>query len=257
MDYLKGKVSLVTGGAGGIGASICEKLAALGSFVYVCDIKKADELVDKINNKYSEERAASMVCDISKKESVEATYQQIKEKRDGVDILVNNAAVYGPLEARHFPEISYGDFIKTIQVDLSGAVYFTFLVLPHMRKNGWGRIVFSAAPMSSSGIPSPYLAGKAGFIGLTKYLSKNFRKDGVWTFALALRHVDTPMIRRVIASRGKDVDEGVKAMNKKALTGKMIIPEEIADIYTHFILAPFPNLSGTVIVADGGITWLR
>jgi NAD(P)-dependent dehydrogenase (short-subunit alcohol dehydrogenase family) len=174
-----------------------------------------------------------------------------------VDILVNNAAVYGPLEAHNFPEISYGDFIKTIQVDLSGAVYFTDLALPHMKKNGWGRIVFSAAPMSSSGIPSPYLAGKAGFIGLTKYLSQNYKKDGIWTFALALRHVDTPMIRRVIASRGRDVDEGLEAMHKKALTGKMVTPEEIADIYAHFILAPSHGLSGTVIVADGGITLLR
>ncbi len=257
MDYLKGKVSLVTGGAGGIGASICEKLSDLGSFVYVCDIKKADEIVDRINEKHSELRAASAVCDISKKESVEATYQQITEQRGGIDILINNAAVYGPMEAHHFPEISYGDFIKTIQVDLSGAVYFAILALPHMQKNGWGRIVFSAAPMSSSGIPSPYLAGKAGFIGLTKHLSQKFKKDGVWTFALALRHVDTPMIRRVIASRGKDVEEGLQAMHKKALTGKMITPEEIADIYAHFILAPSPDLSGTVVVADGGITWLR
>jgi NAD(P)-dependent dehydrogenase (short-subunit alcohol dehydrogenase family) len=257
MDYLKGKVSLVTGGAGGIGASICEKLSDLGSFVYVCDIKEANDVVERINEKHSEERASSAVCDISNKEAVESTYRQISEQRGGVDILVNNAAVYGPLEAHNFPEISYGDFIKTIQVDLSGAVYFTDLALPHMKKNGWGRIVFSAAPMSSSGIPSPYLAGKAGFIGLTKYLSQNYKKDGIWTFALALRHVDTPMIRRVIASRGRDVDEGLEAMHKKALTGKMITPEEIADIYAHFILAPSHGLSGTVIVADGGITWLR
>lgn len=257
MDYLKGKVSLVTGGAGGIGASICEKLADLGSFVYVCDIKEANELVDRINAKHSEQRAASAVCDISEKKSVEETYQKISEQSGGVDILINNAAVYGPLEAHHFPEISYGDFIKTIQVDLSGAVYFAILALPYMKNNGWGRILFSAAPLSSSGIPSPYLAGKAGFIGLTKYLSQQYKEDGIWTFALALRHVDTPMIRRVIDSRGRDVEEGLEAMHKKSLTGKMITPEEIADIYAHFILAPSPGLSGTVIVADGGITWLR
>lgn len=254
---LKGKVSLVTGGAGGIGVKICEKLAALESFVYVCDIKEATELVDRINAKYQEPRAASAKCDISNKKDVEATYRRIAEQRGGVDILINNAAVYGPSKAHHFPEISYEDFIKTIQIDLSGAVYCTLLAIPHMKQKGWGRIIFTAAPMSSSGIPSPYLAGKAGFLGLTKYLSQRFRQDGIGTFALALRHVDTPLIRKVIASRGRDVKGGVEAMHKKSLTGKMITPEEIADIYAHFILTCPPGLSGTVILAEGGITYLR
>ncbi|MCD6345358.1 MAG: SDR family oxidoreductase [Anaerolineae bacterium] len=254
---LKGKVSLVTGGAGGIGVKICEKLAALGSFVYVCDIKEATELVDRINAKYQEPRAASAKCDISDKKDVEATYRRIAEQRGGVDILINNAAVYGPSKAHHFPEISYEDFVKTIQIDLSGAVYCTLLAIPHMKQKGWGRIIFTAAPMSSSGIPAPYLAGKAGFIGLTKYLSQRFSRDGIRTFALALRHVDTPLIRKVIASRGRDVKDGVEAMHKKSLTGKMITPEEIADIYAHFILASSSGLSGTVILAEGGITYLR
>jgi len=77
------------------------------------------------------------------------------------------------------------------------------------------------------------------------------------TFGLALRHVDTPMIRKVIASRGIAIDDGIAAMNKKSLTGKMITPEEIANIYAHFALTSLSGLSGTVILADGGITYLR
>lgn len=254
---LKGKVSLVTGGAGGIGVKVCEKLAALGSFVYVCDIREATGLVDRINAKYQELRAASAKCDISNRENVEAMYSRISQQRGGVDILVNNAAVYGPSKANRFPEISYEDFIKTIQVDLSGAVYCTLLAIPYMKQKGWGRIVFTAAPMSSSGIPSPYLAGKAGFIGLTKYLSRRFGGDGIRTFALALRHVDTPLIRKVIASRGYDVEKGVKAMHEKSLTGRMITPEEVADVYAYFISASSPRISGAVILTEGGITYLR
>lgn len=254
---LEGKVSLVTGGAGGIGVKICEKLAALGSFVYVCDIKEAIDVVDEINVQYPEPRAAAARCDISSRADVEAMYGRIAEQRGGVDILVNNAAVYGPLQARHFPEISFADFFKTIQVDLSGAVYCALLAIPYMKQKGWGRIVFTAAPMSSSGIPSPYLSGKAGFIGLTKHISQRFGGDGIHTFALALRHVDTPLIRRVIASRGRDVEEGVRAMHQKSLTGRMITPEEVAEVYAHFISASPPSVSGAVIPADGGITYLR
>lgn len=251
------KVSLVTGGAGGIGTEVCERLAALGSFVYVCDIKRATEVANCINAKYQEPRADSAKCDISSREEVEAMYALISEQRDGVDILINNAAVYGPLKAHNFPDISYEDFTRTIQVDLSGAMYCTLLAVPYMKQKGWGRIIFTAAPMSSSGIPSPYLAGKAGFIGLTKYLSQRFGQDGIWTFALALRHVDTPLIRRVMESRGWDPEEGVRAMHEKSWTGRMIAPEEIADVYAHFILASSPRISGTVILADGGITYLR
>ncbi len=254
---LEGKVSLVTGGAGGIGASICEKLAALGSFVYVCDIKGATQVADRINAGYQMPRAAPAECDISDKREVKATYDRISEQKGGVDILINNAAVYGPLKSHHFPDISYEDFVKTIQVDLSGAMYCTLLALPYMKRKGWGRIIFTAAPMSSSGIPSPYLAGKAGFIGLTKYLSMKYSQGGILTFALALRHVDTPMIRRVIESRGGDVKEGIKAMHKKSLTGRMITPEEVADIYAYFVSTAPSGVSGAVILADGGITYLR
>lgn len=254
---LSGKVSLVTGGAGGIGTAICEKLAALGSFVYVCDIKNAESVADRINAEYQEERAGAAPCDISDRAMVEATCACIAEERGGVDILVNNAAVYGPLEAHNFPKLSYEDFVRTIRVDLSGAMYFTLLTLPHMRQEGWGRIIFTAAPMSSSGIPSPYLAGKAGFIGLTKYLSRRFSEEGIYTFALALRHVDTPMIRRVMKSRGHDPEEAVKSLHEKSLTGRMIAPDEIAEVYAHVISTSTPGTSGMVILADGGITYLR
>ena len=219
---LQGKVSLVTGGAGGIGQAICEKLASLGSFVYVCDIVEATDVVNQINAKFKETRAATAKCDISNKKEVEAMFREIEKQNGGVDILINNAAVYGPKEKRHFPEISYDDFFKTAQVDISGAVYCTLSAIPHMRQNHWGRIIFSAAPMSSSGIPSPYLSGKAGFIGLTRYLSKKYSSEGILTFALALRHIDTPMIRRVIASRGIPIEEGIASMNKKSLTGRYL-----------------------------------
>lgn len=254
---LSGRVSLVTGGAGGIGAAICEKLAALGSFIYVCDLRGAQRVVSRINKTYGEERASAADCDIADRDAVEAMYERVASQRGGVDILVNNAAVYGPLEGHEFPRLSYQDFARTIGVDLSGAFYCTALALPHMRRQGWGRILFSAAPMSSSAIPSPYLAGKAGFMGMTRYLSKRYGDQGIHTFALALRHVDTPMIRKVMRSRGHDPEQAVESLHRKALTGRMITPAEIADLYAHVVCSGSAAESGTVVLADGGITYLR
>lgn len=251
---LNGKVALVTGGGGGIGKAVCKKLASIGVFVYVNDVSdSAKKVVEEINKERESKMAYFVQYDISDRKAVEEMFKEIKSQHNGVDILINNAAVYGP--SCKFYEMSYNDFVKTIGVDLSGAVYCTLLALPHMIQNKWGRIIFTAAPMSSSGIPAPYLAGKAGFIGLAKYISKKF-KD-VYTFGLALRHVDTPLIRKAMESRGKNVEEAIKELNSKSLTGRMITPEEVAEIYGYFLTSLWKSLDGTVILADGGITYLR
>lgn len=252
-EGLKGKVTLVTGATGGIGRAICETFAELGSFLYVCDVKGTKKLADEINTRHGEPRSSPAHCDISNKEEVRAMYQNIAKEKKGVDIIINNAAVHGNGD---FPAISYDEFLKTIKIDLSGAMYCTLMALPHMIENKWGRILFTAAPLSSSGIPSPYLAGKSGFIGLAKYISKKYGANGIRTFALVLRHCDTPMIRRVMKARGKDVKKGIEELHKKSKTGKMITPKEVAEIYAHFSLATSPRVNGLTLLSDGGITYL-
>jgi NAD(P)-dependent dehydrogenase (short-subunit alcohol dehydrogenase family) len=250
---LEGKVILVTGATGGIGTAICNKFAELGAFIYICDIKGTDELAKKINEQYGEQKSEAAACDISNKEEVENVYQKIEDEKNGVDILINNAAVHG---SGDFPQISFEDFLNTIKIDLCGAMYCTLKALPHMKKNRWGRILFTGAPLSSSGIPCPYLAGKSGFIGLTKYISKKYGDYNIRTFALVLRHCDTPMIRRVMKARGKDVEESIIEMNKKSKTGKMITPKEVAEIYAYFCLAKSSKINGLTLLSDGGITYL-
>lgn len=254
---LKGKISLVTGGAGGIGTAICKKLASLGSIVYINDIKGAKDLADNINAQWPEMRAIPVKADISDKSEVKLMFDRILNESGGVDILMNIAAVYGPLTKHHFQEISYEDFRWTIGIDLCGAVYCTIGAIKQMKDKGWGRIIFTAAPMSSSGIPAPYLAGKAGFIGLTKYLSQKLKKYGIGTFAIALRHVDTPMIRKVLKSRLKDVEAGLKVMHEKSLIGRIITPDEAANIVVYYAMPISDRMSGQVILADGGLTYLR
>lgn len=252
-EPFKGKVTLVTGATGGIGTAICERFAELGSFVYTCDIKRSAELADRINEKYEEPRAMPASCDISSKEKVKEMYRKISDERNGVDILINNAAVHGK---GNFPQISYDEFLKTIKVDLSGAMYCTLLAIPYMKKKRWGRILFTGAPLSSSGIPCPYLAGKSAFIGLAKYLSKKYKEYGIRTFTLVLRHCDTPMIRRVMKARGKDIEKGINELNKKSRTGKMITPKEVAELYAFFSLSNSPKVNGLTLLSDGGITYL-
>lgn len=255
-EILKGKISLVTGGAGGIGSAISRKLVSLGSTVYINDVKEPKDLTDEINAQYSEVRAIPIKTDIASKSEVKEMFERVLDENDGVDILINNAAIYGE-PPTNFLEISYEKFKKVISVDLSGAIYCTIAAISQMMEKGWGRVMFTAAPLSSSGIPAPYLAGKSGFIGLTKYLSKKLKKYEIGIFAVVLRHVYTPLMRKVMESRGINVVEGRKTLDKKSLTGRMATPEEIARMFAYFALPISDHMSGQTILADGGITYLR
>ncbi|MCD6436419.1 MAG: SDR family oxidoreductase [Clostridiales bacterium] len=255
---LKGKVTLVTGAGGGIGQKIAYEFAQLGSLVYLCDIRDTEDLANEIFNQTGLVKPMPVICNLSKKEEIKKMMDKITKDNQGVDILINNAAVNGPLEGEHsFPEMSYEGFKFTIDIDLSAAVYLSLLSLPYMKEKRWGRVLFTAAPLSSSGVPAPYLAGKSGFIGLSKYIATVGKKYNIRTLSLVLRHTLTPMIRRVIASKGVDVEEGLRKMNEKSLTGRMTTPEEIAKLYAFFTVADSPDITGVSLLSDGGITYLR
>lgn len=254
---LKDRVTLVTGAAGGIGRAICYEFARLGSTVCMCDISDTKDLADEIDAVCHINRPVPCKCDISDLSQVESMIRNIGEAYGGVDILINNAAINGPEGKNTFPEMTYEGFKKTIDIDLSAAVWLTLGVLTHMRAQKWGRILFTAAPRSSSGIPAPYLAGKSGFISMAKNLYSRYGCDGIRTLSLALRHTETPMIRRVIASKGIDVEEGLKKMHAQSLTGRMIRPEEISKLYAWFAIADNSSVSSFSMLSDGGITNMR
>lgn len=254
---LKNRVTLITGAGGGIGKAICYEFARLGSTVYMVDICDTSALADDIVKDVGGVRPLPVQCDIADKAQVKALMATIEKDHGGVDILVNNAAVKGPDGPHTFPEMTLEGFKSTIDIDLSAAVYLTMLALPQMTQQKWGRVIFTAAPRSSSGIPAPYLAGKCGFIGMAKSLASQYEKDGIRTLALALRHTETPMIRRVIASKGLDVEEGLKKMNERSLTGKMTTPKEIAKLYAFFAATENDEVASVSLLSDGGITYLR
>ena len=254
---LQDKVTLVTGAGGGIGSEISKEFARMGARVYLCDIADTAELADHIYHEVGGIKPIPVRCDISSRKQIASMMEQISAEHDGVDVLINNAAIKGPKGPHSFPDMDFEGFKFTANIDLSSAVHLTLKALPHMQKQQWGRIIFTAAPLSSSGIPAPYLTGKAGFLGMSKYLAAAKKADGIKTFALALRHTETPMIRKVIASKGVDVEEGLKKMHAKSLTGRMTTPAEIAKLFAYFAVQEDPEVTGVSLLSDGGITYLR
>src|SRR3972149_6869185 len=166
----EGKVALVTGGSGGLGAVHCLSLSAAGFKVAVAantHLEKAEEVAGQIKN--TGKPALAVKIDVSSGAEVEAGVTQIEKELGPVDVLVNNAAS-GIVRASPISKTSLKDWERDIAVNLTGPFNTIKRCLPGMMERGWGRIIniSSIAGTRGGAGQGSYAATKARLIGLTK-----------------------------------------------------------------------------------------
>jgi len=128
MGRLDGRVSIVTGGAKGIGRHYSSALAAAGARVMIADIVDGEPLAAEIAAKHGANSVASEICDVSDEAAVKRLVAATIERFGQIDVLVNNAALYAPLHEQKFTEIDVDVWDKVMAVNLRG----TFLVSKHV-----------------------------------------------------------------------------------------------------------------------------
>jgi NAD(P)-dependent dehydrogenase (short-subunit alcohol dehydrogenase family) len=181
---LSGRTAIVTGGGGGLGRSHALALARYGARVVVNDMAEAgaravaDEIVAAGG------QALPFACSVTDREAVQVMVEKTVERWGSIDILVNNAGI---LRDRTFAKLEIDDFEAVIDVHLMGSVITTKAAWPHMRRQGYGRIVFTT---SSSGLygnfgQSNYSAAKMALVGLMQTLSLEGEKYGIHVNCLA------------------------------------------------------------------------
>jgi NAD(P)-dependent dehydrogenase (short-subunit alcohol dehydrogenase family) len=193
METLTGKVTLVTGGGRGLGASICHTLAEAGAVIAVADIRfdLAEHMAKELQAKGLE--AIALPLDVTQDQQVEAVIQKVVDQYGKIDILINNAGtdVTLPIE-----ELSVADWDRVISVNLRGPFLLSKQVLPLMKQQGGGHIVNIASTASKRvwANASAYHASKWGLLGFSHAMHVEARSHQVKVTAVIAGGMQTPFI---------------------------------------------------------------
>jgi 3-oxoacyl-[acyl-carrier protein] reductase len=171
---LQGTVAVVTGGNGGLGQRICHALAKAGSHVvvvYTQSREAAQAVASELQQ--MEVRAEAMACDVAHPQQAEQLVSRVLETFGHLDILVNDAASNKWIPFHDLDALTYEEWQRILDVNLTGPMLCTKAVAPVMQRQGAGRIVniASIAGLSPTGSPIAYAVSKAGLIHLTRCMA--------------------------------------------------------------------------------------
>lgn len=171
---LQGTVAIVTGGNGGLGQRICHALAKAGSHIVVV-YTQSREAAQAVASELQQTgvRAEAMACDVANPQQVDQLVSRVLETFGRLDILVNDAAYNKWIPFNDLDALTYEEWQKILDVNLTGPMLCTKAVAPVMQRQGAGRIVniASIAGLSPSGSSIAYAVSKAGLIHLTRCMA--------------------------------------------------------------------------------------
>jgi len=248
--FLSGKRALVTGSTSGIGLAIARALAAEGAGVVLTGFGDAAEIA-----RLCEELGAIHVgADLTTTEGVES----LMGKAGAIDILVNNAGMQHVAPVEDFPPEKWD---AVIALNLSAAFHTARLAVPHMKAQGWGRIIATASAHSLAASPfkAAYVAAKHGLAGLTKVLALELAEHGVTANCISPGYVWTPLVENQIpdtmAARGMTREQVLNdVLLDKQPTRKFVQPAEVAALAVFLCRDEARNINGANYAIDGGWT---
>ena len=242
---LSGKVALVTGAAQGIGKAIAMLLARNGADVVVSDInlEKAQETANEIEG--MGRRSFAIKVNVADLKDVERMGEAIVEQFGRIDILVNNAGI---TRDRLILRMTEEDWDAVLDVNLKGTFNCTKAAIRYMSKQKSGKIVSIASVSGEMGNPGQanYAASKAGVIGFTKTIAREFAGRGINVNAIAPGYIQTPMTDAV----PEKTKEELKRMIPMERLGK---PEDVAQAVLFLVSENSSYITGQVLNVNGGI----
>jgi 3-hydroxybutyrate dehydrogenase len=246
---------LITGAGSGIGAGIAAELAHSGHHVIVSDLTLAGVRAVAETISASGGSSEAVALDVTSDESVRAAVSGLSRP---VDVLVNNAGLQHVAPLGEFP-IDTWDHL--IQVMLTGAARLTRALLPGMRERRFGRIVNVGSIHSLVGSPnkSAYVAAKHGLVGFAKVIALETADTDITINTICPSYVKTPLVDHQIAAQarthGIPESEVIDKIMLEPMPKRVFIGlDELAGI-TSFLISPAArNITGQMIVVDGGWT---
>lgn len=241
---LEGRVAIVTGGGGGLAEGICATLAASGAAVAAVD--RSLEKAERVAQLAQSGRCIALEADVSEKASVDAVAQKVISELGGIDIVVNNAAIY-PL--RPWTEIEEEEWDRVMAVNLKGYFLCARAAYPSMRERGKGRIINVASITFFIGWSGflDYVSSKGAIIGFTRTLAREVGPDGITVNAISPGAFPTDAER---------VHPDQEALNRHILEQQSLkrrgTPEDVGNLAAFLASDAASFITGQTIMIDGG-----
>lgn len=248
MFSLKGKTAVVTGAAAGIGRGIVNALAAQGANVAICDLPGVS--VDAVKGEASAlgVKAITVEMDVTSEESVDRGIERIFAEFDKVDILCCNAGIN---TCEDIESISAQSWDRHFDINVRGAMLPMRRVLPKMREQKYGRVIFTSSQAALVGRPKQpaYCATKGALVSMARGLALDYAEDGVTFNCVAPTFVLTEITRaRMEDPAYAAFVLGMIPMRKLATVG------DVGNAVAYLATEEAHMTTGTVLIVDGGWT---
>ena len=250
---LANKVALITGGARGIGRAIGERYVAEGATVAIADllIEQAQETAAALGG-----AAFAVQVDVTQQNSIDSMLKTVVERAGGIDILVNNAAIFDMAPIAEITEDSYD---KVFAVNVKGLLFTLQAAAAQMIKQGrGGKIINMSSQAGRRGEPlvAVYCASKAAVISITQSAGKALIKDGINVNSISPGVVDTDMWEQVDALFAKyenrPIGEKKRLVGEAVPFGRMGVPEDHAGAAVFLASSDSDYVVGQTLNVDGG-----
>lgn len=242
---LKGQTAIITGGSTGLGLAITRCMVGAGAKVVVLSMESQDSAANALSE--FGDNVAYYQFNVTDTDKSQQIVDKIIEEHGSISILINNAGNHckKPIE-----EMTVEDYCSVLNVHLVGAFALTKALVPHMKSNKKGSIIFQASMTSYIGQPNVagYSTAKAGYLGLVHTLATECGADGVRVNAIAPGWIDTPMFHKATDT---DAPRLAKILGRIPMN-KVGDPMDIGMAAVFLCSDAARYISGTCLPVDGG-----
>lgn len=251
MARLEKRVALLTGGAKGIGRHYAKKLAGEGARLMIADVADGNDLAAEIAREHGANSVASAIADVSDEGAVKGLVADTVERFGKIDILVNNAALFAPLQEQKVLDIDVALWDRVMAINIRGVFLMTKHVAPHMIAQKYGKIINISSGTVARGIPnfSHYVTSKGAVTAFTRSISRELGEYNICVNSLAPGFT---LSDSVVSENPGHLDHSRQPSIVRRALKRDEYPEDLLGALVFLASADSDFITGQTIAVDGG-----